>query len=376
MTYDLVLAGGSVLDPAEGLAGRYDVGLRDGLIADIRAGLDTAGAPVFDAGGLLVVPGLVDGHAHVYPGVTPMGAWPDDICPGGGVTTVVDGGSAGTGAFPGFLRRVVAGSRTRVLCHLHLSRAGLTGEAGEAGELRPDLVDPDGVAAALREHPEVAVGIKLRLSQRFTGGPCLPMLRLGAKVAAETGRPLHVHIGATVESPAEFLPLLSAGDIVTHYQTPRPHGLLDERGVLLPAVRRARERGVLFDCGHGMTHFSFRVAEALLAQGFPPDTISSDVSARSFAELRPGLLTVMNKWLALGLTPAEVIRAATSRPAAALGLARGAGRLRVGGVADVAVLAWEEGAFAYGDAEGERRETDRRWRPVATVRAGRLHRAL
>ncbi|GAA4227470.1 hypothetical protein GCM10022254_15250 [Actinomadura meridiana] len=285
----------------------------------------------------------------------------------GGVTTVADGGSSGTDTFAGFHRWIVGGSRTRVLCHLNLARIGLT---GLLGELRPELVDPEGVARLIREHPDVIVGIKLRLSERITGGPCRPMLELGARVSAETGRPLHVHIGGTAENLTELLPLLSPGDTVTHFQTPQPNGLLDEHGILLPAAREARERGVLFDCGHGMSHFSFAVAEALLGQGFPPDTIGSDLSRRSFADLAPGLLTVMNKWLALGMPLPDVIAATTVAPASALGMSGRIGALRPGVEADLAVLTWEDGEFAYGDAVGGRRVARGRLVPVATVRAG------
>ncbi|WP_242904913.1 amidohydrolase/deacetylase family metallohydrolase [Actinomadura terrae] len=366
--YDLLVRGGRVLDPGAGLDGRLDVGVRGGVIAAVAPRLDPASAArVLDASGALVCPGLVDAHAHVYWGETPMGAWPDEVCAGGGVTTVADGGSSGTDSFARFRRWIVDGSRTRVLCHLNLARTGLT---RSTGELRPGLVDPDGVARLIHEHPDLVAGIKLRLSEPITGGPCRPMLELGARVSAETGTPLHVHIGGTAEPLADLLPLLSPGDTVTHYQTPRPNGLLDDTGVLLPAAREARERGVLFDCGHGMSHFGFAVAEALLAQGFPPDTISSDLSRRSFPDLAFGLLTVMNKWLALGMPLADVVRAATTSPAAALGWGDRIGALRPGAEADIAVLKWENGEFTYTDALGERRGSRGRLVPVATVRRG------
>ncbi|MFI0479784.1 amidohydrolase family protein [Actinomadura sp. 9N215] len=369
--YDLLIKGGLVLSPGDGLDARRDVAVRDGTVAAVEPDLDPAGAAsVLDATGALVCPGLVDAHAHVYWGATSIGAWPDDVCAGGGVTTVADGGSSGTDTFAGFHRWIVGGSRTRVLCHLNLARIGLT---GLLPELRPDLVDPDGVADLIGAHPGTVAGIKLRLSQDVTGGPCRPMLELGARVSAETGKPLHLHIGGTAEPLPELLPLLSPGDTVTHYQTPRPHGLLDENGILLPAVREARERGVLFDCGHGMSHFSFAVAEALLAQDFPPDTISSDLSRRSFPDLAPGLLTVMNKWLALGMPLTDVLKAATATPAAALGHP-GLGRLRPGAEADLAVLAWEDGDFTYGDAVGATRTAHRRLAPLATIRAGDVRR--
>ncbi|WUI02956.1 amidohydrolase/deacetylase family metallohydrolase [Spirillospora sp. NBC_00431] len=368
--YDLLIQGGRVLSPGDGVDGLLDVAVRDGTVAAVEPGLDPArAARVLDAAGALVCPGLVDAHAHVYWGATSIGAWPDDVCADLGVTTVADGGSSGTDTFAGFHRWIVGGSRTRVLCHLNLARTGLT---GLIPELRPELVDPDGVARLIGEHPDTITGIKLRLSERITGGPCRPMLELGARVAAETGRPLHVHIGGTAEPLAELLPLLSPGDTVTHYQTPQPNGLLDENGTVLPAAREARERGVLFDCGHGMTHFGFAVAETLLAQDFPPDTISSDLSRRSFPDLT--LLTVMNKWLTLGMPLTEVIKATTATPAATLGHPS-LGHLKPGTEADLAIFTWEDGEFTYGDAVGESRTAHRRLAPVATIRAGEVDRA-
>ncbi|MGH3239514.1 MAG: amidohydrolase family protein [Spirillospora sp.] len=367
--YDLLIKGGRVVFPGDGLDGHHDVGVRDGTVVAVEPGLDPAQATrVLDATGALVCPGLVDAHAHVYWGATSIGAWPDDVCADLGVTTVADGGSSGTDTFAGFHRWIVGGSRTRVLCHLNLARTGLT---GLIPELRPELADPEGVARLIEEHPDTITGIKLRLSEPITGGPCRPMLELGAKVSAETGRPLHVHIGGTTEPLTELLPLLSPGDTVTHYQTPQPNGLLDEHGIVLPAAREARERGVLFDCGHGMSHFSFPVAEALLAQDFPPDTISSDLSHRSFPGLT--LLSVMNKWLALGMSLAEALKATTVTPASALGHPA-LGHLTPGAEADIAILTWENGEFTYTDALGESRTARRRLTPLATLRAGDVRR--
>lgn len=371
--FDLVLKGGTLLDPGQGLSGSADVGVRDGVVSEVGPQVDERGADrTLDVEGCIVTPGLIDIHAHVYHGGTSVGARPDDICPPSGVTTVVDGGSSGSDNFAGFRDAVARLADTRTLSFVNLSRIGLVGlEAG--GELMNSAyADPEGTKRVLTEHPELGVGIKLRLSRQVMGGPCLPPLEQAINVSREIGKPLHLHIGDSVESMTEILPRLSSGDMVTHYQTPKPNGLLGDDGNVLAAALDAKSRGVLFDCGHGRTHFSFDVAAALIEGGLPPDTISSDLSLRSYPDLAPGLLTVMNKWLALGLSIDEVISATTWRAAGALQKQDSLGSLRVGNAADVAVFASEEGEFGYSDALGQTRTITRRLTPKLTLRGGRV----
>jgi dihydroorotase len=371
--FDLLLKRGTVIDPGQGIERVLDVAVTDGKIAAMKPDIPVSEATrVLNMSGSLVAPGLFDCHTHVYWGATSIGAWPDEICLPHGVTATVDGGSCGSDNFAGFKRWIVEGSRTRVFCYVNLSRIGLTG-LHAAGELvNPAYVDPKGTLRILRDNPEVAVGVKLRLSEDMVGGPCLPMLKVGREVANDAGKPLHVHIGNSAENMAEVLPLMAPGDMVTHYQTPKRNGLLDEKGLLLPQAREARARGVLFDCGHGRTHFSLEVAARLLDQGFPPDTLSTDMSLTSFAELAPGLITVMNRWLALGMPLAEVMRACTSRPAEVLGKGEEFGTLKPGMAADIAVLRWEEGDFLLTDAVGGKRTLRRRLAPQLTIRAGQV----
>ena len=371
--FDLLLTGGTVIDPGQGIEGILDIAVADGKVAALGADIPVSGAVrILNMAGSLVAPGLFDCHTHVYWGATSIGAWPDTVCLPDGVTATVDGGSCGSDNFAGFKRWIVEASRTRVFCYVHLSRIGLAGLQAVGELANPAYADPKGTLKILRENPEVAVGVKLRLSEEVMAGSCLPMLKVGRQVAGEAGKPLHVHIGNSVESMAEVLPLMARGDMVTHYQTPKRNGLLDEKGLLLPQAREARARGVLFDCGHGRTHFSFEVAQRLLDQGFPPDTLSTDMSLTSYAELAPGLITVMNRWLALGMSLAEVVRAVTSRPAELLGKGQEFGTLKPGMTADIAVLRWEEGEFQLADAVGGKRTLTRRLAPQLTIRAGQV----
>jgi len=350
-----------------------DVAVADGKIATLGHDIPASGAArVLNMSGSLVAPGLFDCHTHVYWGATSIGAWPDEICLPDGVTATVDGGSCGSDNFAGFKRWIVEVSRTRVFCYVNLSRIGLTGLHATGELVNPAYADPKGTLRILQENPDVAVGVKLRLSEDMVGGPCLPMLKMAREVTSEARKPLHVHIGNSVESMAEVLPLMAPGDMVTHYQTPKRNGLLDEKGLVLPQAREARQRGVLFDCGHGRTHFSLDVAARLLDQGFPPDTLSTDMSLTSFAQLSPGLITVMNRWLALGMPLVEVVQACTSRPAEVLGKGKEFGTLKPGMAADITVLRWEEGEFLLTDAVGGKRTLRRRLAPQLTIRAGQV----
>lgn len=367
--YDLLLKNGTVF--GSGLpSGVLDVALGDGLVQTVAARLDTSAAKhVIDVSDCLVTPGLVDVHAHVYPGGTPMGAHPDHICPPSTVCTVVDAGSSGSANFAGLYDWIISHARTRTLCYVNLSRIGLAGIDGGGELVNGTYADPEGALRMLREHDE-AVGVKLRLSRQVMGGSCLTSLRLAKEVADEANKPLHVHIGDTLETPDEYLPYLSFGDMVTHYQTPKSNGLLNDSGVVLSSALEAKSNGVLFDCGHGRTHFSFDIAERLVAQGLPPDTIGSDLSTRSYPDLKPGLITIMNKWLALGYPVAEVIAATTSGPARAVRHESTFGSLRPALCGDVSVLRWEDGDFRYRDALGSERALTRRLAPWLTVRSG------
>ena len=369
--YDLLLKGGRVIDPGQGIDGEMDVAISGGKVAAVSPNIPASeSARVLDVSGKLVAPGLVDLHAHIYRGATSLGADVDETCLKRGVTTVVDGGSSGTDNFEGFRRWIAAGSRTRVFCFVHISSLGLTA-IHRAGELaNPDYADPQGVLEILRRHPDLALGVKLRATDREVGGSCLPMLEIGRRVADEAGRPLMVHIGNTVETLPRILERLRPGDIVTHCMTGRRNGLLDDSGAILPEAREARERGVFFDAAHGRSHFSFQVAARLLDQGFLPDTISTDLTAYSTSSVVYDLPTTMTKFVTLGLPLAEVVRLATLRPAQVLGKDGEFGTLRPGVAADVAVLEWEDGEFPLEDAVGERRTARHRLVAHLTIRNG------
>jgi dihydroorotase len=372
--YDLLVTGGTVVG-FDGAADSHDhdIAISNGLIVDVAPRIDRSlAASVMQADGQMVTAGLVDLHTHVYPGVTIMGAPADRLCLPSGVTTTVDAGSCGSETFEGFRRLAVEPATARVFCFINLSRIGLTGSHSVGELLSLGHADARGAVAVLDRHADIAVGVKVRLSRSAAGDNCLSALRLALAVGEETGTPVHVHIGDTETGIDDILALLRPGDMVTHMQTPKTEGLLDERGRVRASVHAARAAGVLFDCGHGRTQFSFDVAARLLDEGFQPDTISTDMSATSYAQLAPGLLTVMNKWLALGVGFEQILPAVTSSPAAAIRRSSLCGGFEIGGPADLALLSWQDGEFVYDDTLGKTIRAARRLVPSATIRAGEV----
>ena len=370
--YDLVITGGTVLDPSQGLHERRDVGVADGRIAAVEPRIPAdAGLQCLDVSGLLVTPGLVDMHAHVYVGVCPLVVPIDEIAPASGVTTVVSTGDAGAHTFAGFRRLIVNQVRTRVYAFVHISTIGLSG--WEVREMRDlDYADPDKAARVVRENRDICLGVKVRQGRQMVGANGLDPLRRAIEAAELSASSVMVHIGDAPEPLPEILSLLRPRDIVTHCFTGKGKGILTEDGALLPEVCRARADGVLFDVGHGMGSFDFRVAEAALAQGFPPDFISSDLHSGCVNGPTFDLPTTMSKFLLLGMPLPEVVRLATSAPAAIIDREPLLGTLQRGAPGDVAVFSMADDPTRFVDAMGQERTGPQGLVPRHTVTRGRL----
>ncbi|MBI4270061.1 MAG: amidohydrolase/deacetylase family metallohydrolase [Candidatus Rokubacteria bacterium] len=367
----LLLKGGEVLDPGAGLAGRLDVRVRDGLVTEVAAGLAADGDAVLEVGGALVVPGLIDLHAHCFIGASDFGPRTDDVARATGVTTWVDGGSTGAGTFEGMREWVLSRSRVRMYAFLNISAIGLMYlKIGELNHLA--YADVDAAIGAGRDHADLIVGIKVRNQLEVVGDAGVEPLRRAVRAADAIGGRVMIHCTNPPVPMAELLALLRPGDIVSHFLHGRGHGILDDAGQVRREVRQARERGVLFDVAHGRMHVKFPIARAALGQGFYPDTISSDLTLGGAAGCVKDLPTTMAKFLNLGMPLAEVVRAVTATPAKALGRAGRLGTLAPGAVADVAVFHLESGAFEFEDAHGERMTAPRRFAPELTLRAGEV----
>lgn len=367
---DLLVVGGEVVDPASGRRGAYDIGARDGRIAAVAASLPRElASQVVDARGCLVLPGLVDLHTHILAGATYWGIDPRPLAWRSGVTTWVDAGSAGAYNASAFRQLCASYAPLRSKAFLNISLIGLVAETGEAR--RGELCDPGLCAAVLQEHKELFVGVKCRVDRNAVGDMGLEPLRRALRAASVAGVPVMAHIGAGPPAIGEVLELLRPGDIVTHCATGQSMSVLAPDGRPLPAALAARERGVLFDVGHGSGAFSFMVAEAMARFGFFPDIISSDAHQRSI--LGPGfdLPTCMSKVLALGMSLEDVVRAVTARPSGVIKEAD-AGALEVGHAADFALFELQEGDFDLFDVYLEPRRCQRLFVNRATFASGTL----
>lgn len=368
MHFDLLIQHGDLIDPATHRRGRFDIGVRRGRIAAVAPHLPAESAVrVVDASGLLVTPGLVDLHTHLYYGVTYWGIDPNPLAARGGVTTWVDAGSAGAYNLIGLHEFVGRRLDVRMYAFLNISAIGLTAPTGE--HLNLEYCDTDLCCRMAERFPGFVVGIKARIDRNTTGQHGLEPLRRARLAAERCDLPLMVHIGIGPPELDDLLPWLRPGDILTHCCTGHNMRLVDDTGALRESARRARELGVIFDVGHGGGSFSFTSAEALAAAEIWPDAISSDMHQLSVHGPMYDLPTCMSKLLMLGMPLEQVIRAATSRPAEVLGLEAGA--LRVGAPADIALLLLESGEFPLYDVHLQRRDATVRLRCVRTFIGGR-----
>lgn len=377
-TYDLLIAGGRVVDPVQGLDAPRDIAIVGHSIARVAPDLPRDGArEVIDATGLVVTPGLIDVHVHVYDGVAPLGIAADPNCVAKGVTTVLDAGSAGANTFPGFLKQVVTVVDTRVFALLNISVIGqasfsLDDPYGELLDLR--YANPKSAIRVIEQHRDVILGVKVRLSREIAGENDLKALSLAKDAAGTSGLPVMVHIGNTHTPLQTILAMLEKGDVVTHTFHGRENGILDVNGRVLDEVRAAAARGVLFDVGHGGGSFSFEVAEKALQQDVVPGTISSDLHRWSLEPVYD-LATTLSKFLYLGLSLEQVIERATANPASAFGFPGGLGTLREGAEADLALISILEGDFVFADAHRQSRVGHRKLAVSATVKAGKMYRS-
>ncbi len=373
MDYDLVLKGGRVIDPSQELDAIADVAFKDGKVVAVGHALKPGGAAVRDVSGRIVTPGLIDLHTHVYWGGTSLGIDAEEFCRTSGVTTAVDTGSAGPGNFLGFRKHVIERSEVRILAYLHVSFAGIYGFSnrvmvGESEEVR--MLAPADCAEVAEQHRDVLVGIKVRVGRHASGTQGWNALKMALEVADQVGMPLMAHIDHPPPSYEDVVSALRPGDILTHAFRPFPNTPCNAQGAVKPVVLEARKRGVIFDIGHGKGSFAFKTARAMLANGFEPDTISSDVHTLCINGPAFDQVTTMSKFLCLGMPLANVIKASTVNAAMALRRPE-LGSLKPGSVGDATILSVKEGRFDYVDVVGEHLEGDRRIASEGVVIAGR-----
>jgi dihydroorotase len=378
MRHDLLLKGGTLIDPAQRVHAVKDVAFAAGRVSAVGDGLARAGAAeVIDCAGRIVAPGMIDLHVHVFWGVSHYGIAPDPHCVAHGVTTAVDAGSAGADTFPGFRRYVIDVSATRLFAQLNISSQGmLTREIGELDDIRYASVPR--ALATIEQHRDVILGVKVRLSRRTIVGEAAGIrpLHLAREAADAAGLPIMVHPQeAWCDSLDDILAVLRDRDILTHCYHGLSHGILTADGTVRRSVREAMERGVIFDVGHGAGSFRWEVAEAALRQGVEPQTISSDLHAYNVHGPVHDLATTVSKFLHLGLPLDDALRKVTATPAEVIRMAGEIGTLRVGAWGDAVVFTLDEGRVELVDSHGGMRIGRHRLVPTTVVRAGRLYRA-
>ncbi|MCA1474981.1 amidohydrolase family protein [Bradyrhizobium sp. NBAIM08] len=375
--YDLVIRGGEVLDPSQSLHARRDVGIRWGTIEAVQETIPAERAlKNIDAAGKLVMPGLIDLHCHVYPYGSAIGIPADELVQFQGTTTVVSAGDAGVNNLAALRRFIVAQTRARMYAFVHIANNGLS--AFPVAELHNiDTAQTEACAMALAENSDFLLGVKVRMSENVIFKHGLEPLKRGIQACEMCGWPakMMVHIGGveSKELMSQILDLMRPGDVLTHAYSGAPNMSsvftnIVQDGKLLPAALAAKQRGVMFDVGHGGGSFDFTVAEVAIPGGCAPDTISSDIHV--FSGNSPGipfLPNVMSKFMTLGFTLEQVVAMATTAPAKIISRAPKIGTLQVGAPADVAIMELVEGPVSFVDTRNNRREGKAHLKPIQTV---------
>jgi dihydroorotase len=378
--FDLIIKGGEVVDPSQNLRARRDIGIRYGVIEALEADIPAErGLKLLNASGKLVTPGLIDLHSHVFPYGSAIGIPADELIAFQSTTTAVSAGDAGANNFAAFRRFTVGQTRTRLYAFVHIANIGL------AGFPVPELYNIDyaqleATAKTIAENSDIALGAKVRMSENVIAKHGVEPLKR-AIIACERaggGAKIMCHIGG-VETPklmSDILDLLRPGDVLTHAYSGAPNiggafTNIVQEGRLLPAALAAKQRGVVFDVGHGGGSFDYTIAEAAMAAGAGPDTISSDIHV--FSGNTPGmpyLTWVMSKFFNLGLSLEQVVAAATINPAQVINRMPKLGTLQIGAPADASVLELVEGPVEFVDTRNNKRQGNVHLKPSAAVLAG------
>jgi dihydroorotase len=372
--YDLLIRNGHVIDPKNKINAKMDLAVRDGKIAKVAVGLSPEQAvKVIDAEGLIIAPGLIDIHTHVFVGGKPetfadgfLSVSPDDFTLKAGVTTVVDAGTSGWRNFPVFKEHVIDKSKTRVLAFLNIAGNGMSGSPAEQ-----DVSDMDAYMTSLviKKYPDIIVGVKIG---HYEGSDWTPFDR-AIDAAARSNTPLFVECHLPQFSLEDQLKKMRSGDIITHSfeKIEERMPIVDENGKLRPFVKDAQKKGILFDLGHGGAGFWFSVAQPAMKEGLAPNTFGSDLHRFSMNAGMKDMLNIMSKYMAMGLSLEEVIERASWNAASAIHK-NDLGNLSEGNVADIAVLRVRDGHFGFIDAGGNVIQGTKKLEAELTVRNGKI----
>jgi len=382
--FDLLIEGGTVVDPGQHWHAPMDVAVKDGKILEVSRNIPESRArTVVSAKDRIVTPGFIDMHVHVYDGVFGMNA--DHYCLARGTTTGVDAGTTGYFEIGVFIREVVQTQITRVFPLLNIKATGTIANSikyrSADGKIERDIPDwqhPELTAKAALEHKPYVVGIKARIGEDVQGNSEeLDTLRMAVKAAETSHLPVMAHLDEMYIPLPDFLKLMRKGDVFTHFLNNHKHGVLDANGKILPEVLEARDRGIMFDVGQGVKpgRLSFDVAEKCFEQGLFPDTISSDLGGFNYNAMNKVLVDLPNmvsKFMALGLDLDKAIACVTVNPTKAFDFGVQIGTLRPGSEADISIFELQEGTFTFWDNLGAQRTGRQRLANKATVCRGEM----
>ena len=409
MTYDLLLRGGRVIDPAQNLDGHYDVAVKDGKIAAVLPTIAPSSAKQsIDVSGKLVLPGLIDTHGHVFQYVTGRFGLEADLCGvRSGVTALVDQGGPSCMTLPAFREYVVKAKKSRVVAFLSAYLVGGMEGHYYPSLYKPDCVDVDATVKSALENRDIVKGFKAHAELGGFARWGIEVIRLSCEIGKKANLPVYIHFGQLWPLPEsgtngvdpdtildQVVPLMKPGDIIAHPFTKHPGGFVHRgTGKLHPIVKEALARGLKVDVGHG-SHFSFNMARIAMDAGVMPDTLGADMHGYNtrvpaegkalagtpdthpdkdhmfFGQIRFSLVSAMTSMLALGLKIEQIVPMVTSNPAKMCGMENEMGTLKPGIDADISVLHDERGAFVLRDNEGTQVKTDRLVRPAFCVRQG------
>ena len=373
--YDLLLTGGRLIDPSQKIDDTKDVGFKDGRVVEVSDKLDHALAEkVQNVSDNIITPGLIDLHTHIYWGGTSIGIDPTDYARRCGTTTMIDAGTAGAGNFAGFREHIIKPARPRILAYLNISFAGIfafsdTVMVGESEDVR--LLHPRACLNVANLNKDFLVGIKVRVGARASGSMGYAPLDIALEVAEEAGLPVMCHLDWPPPSPKEIIRRLRKGDVLTHCFSPFPAAPARSDGRIREEILEARERGVIFDIGHGVGSFGFETAETMLNAGFLPDAISSDVHSLSIKGPAYDQLVTLSKFLQMGMSVTDIIAASTTGPARAI-RRPDLGTLSPGSIGDATILNIEKGEFIFTDSLGHIRSGEKKFTLKGVVLNGEM----
>ncbi|WP_288475062.1 metallo-dependent hydrolase [uncultured Pantoea sp.] len=380
MKLDILIKNGQVADPDNAGLMNRNIGVAGNRIVALQATEAPQAETVIDAAGCIVLPGLIDFHAHVFHGGSAISVNPDVICLPNGVTSVVDAGSSGWVNYRLFRNSVISTAQTRIRSYLNVVNVGLStlggGPTGYLENSNPANFNEEKMGQVLDEHRDTILGLKLRYSQEiargrnFSGDPLLATAALARKLNTT----LCVHVTDARLPASELIHHFRRDDIYAHCFHGTGHTLLQENGDLFPEIVAARQRGVVFDCSNGVAHFDFSVARRALEQGFTPDIISTDLTLRN--SLRTdrvySLPFIMSKYLNMGMSFFDVIRAVTLTPARLMKMQGQIGTLAPGAFADIAIVKIRREKIVFEDTRGEQLVGDHYIDNCATISNGQI----